>query len=323
MFPLATARRPAEQAGPRSSGGDSLLARVPRLREASESIVAPIIKGLQTMAGPATTIEGMVAGFSRVKASDVVAAHRPHVAVGAVALKDLSLSILVTLDATLVHALVDLLCGGNGIEEPAVEPRPVTPIDQQFAHIVVTLVAAAIQAEWAGMGFGAARAAKVEGPLPKDIVGARGDEVGTVNITIGIFGLHGTLRLVLPQGALDRFGTTAAEATARADAPDPRWATRLQQELGRAPVALAAYLEAKDIPLSSIAGLRVGQILALPTDARTRATLISDGRVLYRGEVGQDDSRYSLRIDEIVSEPAHVARMAARRSPYFEASKAQ
>lgn len=321
MFPLATARKPA--AAPRAGGSDGLLARMPRLREASESAVASIVKGLQTMAGPATTIEGMLAGFSRDKAGDIVAAHRPHAAAGAVTLKDLSLSILVTLDATLVHALVELLCGGNGVEVPAVEPRPVTPIDQQFAQIVVALVASAIQAEWAGMGFGAARAAKLEGPLPKDIVGARGDEVGTVNITIGIFGLHGTLRLVLPRAALDRFGTTATEAPAEADVADPRWATHLQQELGRAPVALAAYLDAKEIPLSSIAGLRVGQILALPTDARARATLISDGRVLYRGEIGQDDSRYSLRIDEIVSEPGHVARMAARRSPYFKVSKAQ
>ena len=39
--------------------------------------------------------------------------------------------------------------------------------------------------------------------------------------------------------------------------------------------------------------------MALQPDARMRATLFCDGRLLYRGELGQEEDRYSLRIDEI------------------------
>ena len=45
----------------------------------------------------------------------------------------------------------------------------------------------------------------------------------------------------------------------------------------------------------------------LPAAARSRVALVCDGRTLYRGELGQDDERFSLRIDEIVTENARTS----------------
>lgn len=320
MFPFSVARSTASESAAKSPEAGNLFSRAPQLRENSGLAVASIVKSLQTMAGPATTIDGILAGLSSAHPRDVIADHRPDAVVGAILVKDLGCIILVTLDSTLVHAMVELLCGGNGVEPMPAAPRPVTPIDHQFAQIIFTLAASAVQTEWASLGFASASASKIEGLLGADVFGARVEEVGVVDITIGIFGLHGTLRLVLPPVALDCFGGAEASGPETASS-DPFWTRQLQTEIGRASVALSAFLDAKDIPLGALAGLKIGQILPLPADARSRASLVSDGTVLYRGEVGRDETHYSLRIDELVSSPATTARKAARHSPYFDVSK--
>jgi flagellar motor switch protein FliM len=312
MFPFSVAPSTTAESAATPAETGSLFARAPKLKECSERAVASIVKNLQTLAGPATTIEGMMAGFSSSTVRAVLRGHREDSVIGSIVVKDLSCMILVMLDGTLVHAMVELLCGGNGVETQAAEPRPATAIDQQFAQIMFTQTAAAIQTDWAEFGFDSARAAKIEGMLSPDIFGARVEDVSVIDFTIGIFGLHGTLRLVLPPAARDRF--TADAENGQADGTDPLWMAQLQQEVGRAEVALSAYLDAKDIPLGALAALKIGQILPLPADARSRASLVSDGTVLYRGEIGRDDTHYSVRVSELVSEPTHMARVVPRRS---------
>ena len=318
MFPLATAAAASKPTAGRDGGARALLERAPSLAEDAERVVASVVKSLQKMAGTLTTIDGALTGLALLPAKDVLAAHRPEAAAAAIECLEANCVMLATLDATLVHAMVELLCGGKGAEPPPVTLRPVTSIDQQFAQIVFTLAAGAIQAEWARHGFGKARAVKIEGLPASDLIGPRNQDVAVVRTNIGAFGLHGVFQLVLPQAALDRFRPAESEAD-RPDAADPLWSSLLQKEIGQASVTLDAYLEAKDVTLAALADLRLGQILPLPAEARGRAALVSDGRVLYRGEIGQAANRYSLRIDEIVLEPtmgAPTAPPARRRSPF-------
>ena len=324
MFPFAKTaagdgpRRPSWQAG-----GDALLQQAPGLKDGTERLIASLVKSLQTMAGTATTIEGMTRGFAPAGLRDILAAHKADSVAALIECAALRCNIFVTLDSLLVHAIVELLCGGNGVEPIAEIPRDVTPIDQQFAHILVTLVASGIQKEWADRGFGTMRPQKLDGNIPADICGARVQDVGLVSISIAAFGLEGTMRLVLPPAALERFGNQDATEATTVESGDPLWTARLQHELGRAPVRVEAFLDAKDLTLGNISELKVGQIIALPPDTRSRATLVCDGRALYRGEVGQLDDRYSLRVDEIVTDaPKPAPDVRPTRSPLSELSRA-
>ena len=317
MFPLVAQKNAAPG---RPLPGNALHERAPRLKDGVERLVGVLVKNLQTMAGTTTTVEGTMAGAALEPLRDVVAAHPAEAVAGLIECADLGCKLLVTLNGRLVHSIVELLAGGNGGEPAPETPRPATAIDHQFSLILVTLAAAAVQSEWAEFGIGPTRAAKIEGPLVADLLGARIADVAVVRVTIGAFGQHGTLRLVLPPAAFDRFRREETAATAPGD--DPMWGDLLRREIGRASVTLDAYLDAKAVPLSSLAALRVGQVLALPNDARGAVSLVCDGRTLYRGEVGQDDGRYSLRIDEIVTEAASAARdQAARRHPFTALSR--
>ena len=304
MFPFAKPEAAQAKRGTWAGGGDGLLQRAPALKDASERVIVSMVKSLQTMAGTATTIEGMTKGLVPAQVRDILAAHRTDSVAALIECASVPCTILVTLDALLVHAIVELLCGGNGAEPLPEEPRDSTPIDQQFAHILVTLASTAIQKEWGTRGFGTVKAVKIEGTIPGDILGARVQDVGLMSVSIAAFGLEGTMRLVLPPAAVDKFGLADAVAPVASEAPDSNWTVQLQRELGRALVKVDAYLDAKDLTLGSIAELKVGQIITLPPDTRSRAMLVCDGRTLYSGELGQLDERYSLRIDDLLAEPS-------------------
>ena len=300
MFPLVTPKKHAF-----SRPGSQLEDRAGALQEGADRVIAALVKGLQTMAGTATTIEGLMAGAVLEPLREVIAAHQSDAVAGLIECAQIGCKLLVTLDGRLVHSIVELLSGGNGAEPPPDKPRPATAIDQQFSQILVTLAATAVQTEWAERGFGPTRAAKIEGPLAADLLGRRIEDVAVVRMTIVAFGQQGTLRLVLPPAALDRFRVVNGPAATAGD--DPAWRDRLHQEIGRAPVTLDAYLDAKPVALSELATLEVGQVLALPNDSRTRVSLVCEGRTFYRGEVGLDDANYSVRIEEIMAEPTPAA----------------
>ncbi len=315
MFPFTTLARGKQglvrgATASRAAGLDG----APALRDAVERVLARLVKGLQAMAGATTAIEGAVAGFASESAAAVVASHRPEGAAALLECPVLGCPMVVALDATLIHTLVELLCGGNGVEAPATD-RPASAIDRQFAQILFNLTASAIQVEWASFGFGPVKTARVEAGLAADVFGPRRAGIGVVDLTIGVFGLHGTLRLALPPEALERIRDASGEVGPAPATADPAWFDLLRREVGQAPVELAAYLDAKPLTLGALSELKVGQILAMPADARTRAALVGDGRTLYRGEIGQADGRYSLRVDETIPKPSPADGEAAVTVP--------
>lgn len=320
MFPLASASPQAatrRSARPDEAGG---FDAAPLLKPAAERLLAALVKSLGTMAGPVTTVEGALVGFRTVALRDHLASQRPGSVAAALECGGLGCTMLATLDPALVHTLVELLCGGDGSECRPDEMRPATGLDAQYAHIVATLAAGAVAAEWKEQGFSAVKPLKIEGTPPADICGAATREVGIATLAVTVFGLRGLFALALPPAALQAF---AGEATAQAEPAslDPAWSSLLRQEVGRAAVTVEVLLDALPLSLRQLSELKPGQVLALPAEARTRAALVCDGRTLYRGELGQDDDRYSLRIDEIAPFRTSPAPSAAR-SPIQDLIKA-
>ena len=315
MFPLATPTKSAQAAHRPDS---RLQDRAAALKDGADRVIAALVKDLRTMAGTATTIEGLMAGAALEPLREVVAAHPSDAVAGLIECTEIGCKLLVTLDGRLVHSIVELLSGGNGAEPAPETSRPATAIDRQFAQTLVTLAAAAVQTEWSELGFGPTRAVKIDGPLAADLVGGRIQEVAVVRATIVAFGQNGTLRLVLPPAALDRF--RGGKEPAAGD--DPAWRDLLRREIGRAAVTLDAYLDAKPLALSELAALEVGQVLALPSESRTRVSLVCEGRTFYRGEVGLDDASYSVRIEEIVPEPTAAPLDIGVRRPFPVLSRA-
>lgn len=305
MFPFAAASsRPAP---PRPAHEAASFEGAAALREAGERVLVALVKGLQAMAGQVTLIEGALTHLRTVPVRDHLATCRPECVAAAVSCAVPACSMLAVLDATLVHALVELLAGGTGAEPLPSVPRPATGIDGQYAGLLVALAASAIETEWAAAGFASVRATRLEGAVPADLLGTRFGHVGVLTFELAIFGLRGTATLALPPAALDPFArlAVAVEDDLSAVAPDPAWNAVLRRELGRAFVRVDALLEASALSLGAVASLKPGQLIAVAPAARSCVALVSDGRTIFRGELGQtDDERYCLRVDDIVADAA-------------------
>ena len=307
MFPLASALpQQARRPTPARAGDNGAFDGAPLLKDAAERVLASLVKSLGAMAGIMTTVEGALVGFRHVSLRDHLAAQRPGAVVSAIDCYGVGCTVLASLDTSFVHAVVELLCGGTGGECRPDEMRPASSIDAQYAHTIVALTAAAIAGEWKERGFGGAKPIRIEGPPQPDVCGAATREVGVVTLAIAIFGLRGLLSLALPPVALQAF---AGEAPTEAPPPstDPQWSSQLRQEVARAALTVDVMLEAMPLSLRQLSELKPGQVLALRPDARTRAALVCDGRGLYRGEIGQEEDRYTLRIDEIMPPPGPPA----------------
>ena len=328
MFPLASATpKQPNRSRPQRPGDGNAYDDAPLLKGAAERLLAALLKSLGTMAGPATIVEGALVGYRRVALRDHLAMQRPGTVSSALDCAGVGCTVLAGLDAALVHAVVELLCGGTGGECRPDEMRPATSIDMQYSHTLAALAAAAIAAEWQERGFTGVKPVRIEGAPQADVCGAATREVGVVTLAIAIFGLRGLLTLALPPTALQAF---AGEVETMAPPPDadPLWSTQLRQELARAAVTVDVLLDAMPLSLRQLSELKPGQVLALPSEARTRASLVCDGRTLYRGEIGQDENRYSLRIDEValpsiaLATPSAETFLRLRKSPLQDLTKA-
>ena len=225
MFPFtAVARDKQGSVRGGAKGHAAPLDGTPALRGAVESVLGRLVKGLQAMAGATTVVEGAVAGSASETAAALVASHGPEGAAALLESPALAYPMVATLDATLIHTLVELLCGGNGNEAP-VSGRPASAIDRQFAQILFNLVASAIQGEWASFGFGPVKVTRVEAGLPADVFGPHRAGIGVVDLTVGVFGQHGTLRLALPPQALERVLDASGDVEPSAVNSDPLGST--------------------------------------------------------------------------------------------------
>ena len=296
MFPFTAA--PAAPRAPKAA----LLTGAPGLRDGVDRLVAFLVKTLQTMAGESTAVEGLVSGMAAMQIRDVVTAHRPETVAATIACAGLPCTLLVTLDPVLVHTLVELLTGGDGREPPPEPARPVTAIDAQFTQILAALMASGVEKEWAGNGFGAAKAQRQDGALSAEVCGPRVALVGVITVTLSLFGQRGTALLVLPPAALDAF-PQGAPSPEPVPPPDPEWRVGLQRELGLAPIRVEAFLQAERLALGAIAKLAVGDVVELAPMARSRAALVCDGRTFYLGELGLDGESFCVRVGEAVVQP--------------------
>lgn len=323
MFPLASDAPQGRARGTRPGAAGAFEA-VPLLEGAAERLLAALLKSLGAMAGATTTVEGALVGFRTVALRDHLAAQRPGAVAATLECAAPACTALLTMDAALVHAAVELLCGGDGRECRPDEMRPATAIDAQYAGTVATLLAAAAAAEWKEHGFSGLKSARIEGKPAATVCGPATRSVGVVTLAVAIFGLRGLLTVALPPPALERFADGDATRTTAAAPADPAWATQLRGEVTRAAVTVDVFLDAQPLSLQALSRLRPGQVLALPAEAGKRATLNCDGRALYRGEIGQEDGRYCLRIDEAAAAapaaaPPFPLRRAGRRDATIKA----
>ncbi len=208
--------------------------------------------------------------------------------------------VVLRFDKRFVGTAVEAMFGGSGDEDGAAEdrPGPLSPIEAGVADAVATQVAAAL-----GEVLGEAAPVTIlfDRMLPKLDPAAFGKPQAPLLVarfSLAALGTAAALDMLLSQAALDLMGEDLGAFLdgTRAPAPDPDWSERLGAEVGRASVSVTAMVDALPLTLAAVAGLRPGQVLAMPPGAGSRVRLRSGERDLFGCELGQSNGLLTVRI---------------------------
>lgn len=219
--------------------------------------------------------------------------------VGAFQSVDKNTRVLIGADPACVDAALEALLGSDG-SEPADASRAPTRIGMRVAEAVFRHVLDALRPAMSG---GKGPALELDGletaeklPAP-----ARPDQLAfKATFDFSALGRAGELFVVLPQSALHGVGLAVVPGggASQAGPGDAGWGERIEREVHRTEVTLQAVLDERELTLSEIAGLRVGQVLPLKATPRSNVRVICNDQTMFWCELGQAEGVYTLRIKD-------------------------
>ena len=193
-------------------------------------------------------------------------------------------------------AVVDRAFGGQG--DAVVVARALTPLEQRVADGVAAAVPALVREAFRLPVVLEAPGAGLADPAEFPIRDR--DEVFVVlRLTLLADGLDAGWTLGLP---LEAFAPLFATAEAVA-APPPVMSHDNARELQQAHVALAVRMPLCRVRAGRLAALAVGDTLTTEHPTGTPVEVLVNGRIRFRGTVGQVNGRLGLQITEVVSTP--------------------
>jgi flagellar motor switch protein FliM len=206
-------------------------------------------------------------------------------------------------DRDFVFTLVEMLFGGDGAEPPLDEARALTGIEVQVAHFAFEQLGLALQGAFSMLGPSRFRFERSETRMDFAAAGRRSHPAVVARFILQALNRGGEMFVIVPQSALAQFRPVLSrKATRDSAAIDPAWARKIGQEVGRTEVAVRAILESHDYTLGDIAGLHVGQVLAMPATLKSRVTVESNAQPLFLAYLGQADGYHTLCIDEPIDQ---------------------
>lgn len=206
-------------------------------------------------------------------------------------------------DHRFISVVVEACFGGGGDDPQLTNRDSLSPIESSIAEAITEQVAQAITA-----GFATVLPTEVvlEPIRPKPdltLLGKPGVPILAATLVLHGIGQPAELEILIPQAALRPFRDRLAGGLDETDpVPDHQWSERLEAEVGRATMQVEASIGLPSMTLGDIARLQVGQVLALPTGARSKVFLGCGADELFRCELGQSAGFYTVRIEDCVGQ---------------------
>jgi len=200
-------------------------------------------------------------------------------------------------DLSLPFALhyIERTFGGTG--EPQMFERPLTPLEQNALAAVVgtvpALLAQAFRLPAIGPQHGAYESDPASLPLP-----ARDQAMLVLRFDVRSAGLECTWTFGLPLAELESLFVTPDDALSA-----PQASAENARGLQQAHVAMVARLPLFRVSARELSGLAPGDSLPCGHPVETQAEVLVNGRIRFRGVVGQVRGRLGLRITETVATP--------------------
>ena len=277
------------------------LDRLPMLNVIFDRLATACGDGLKHLA--ASSIFYTLSGVESGRLGDFLDAYDANAVVAIFHAPEWDGHVLVGFDRDFIFTVMEVLFGADGTEPPVEDERTFSAIELRVAHMIFEQVGGALESSFGLVSQTPFRLERMETRMEFAVIGRRSNKA--VQATFLLQGLNrgGEMFLVVPQTVLNPLRPSLARVlTGESAARDPRWTQQIAAEVQRAEVRLRAVLEERHLTLGEIAGLSVGQVLALDATPATRIKLEGNDRPLFWCHAGQSQGAYVLRIDEVIQD---------------------
>ncbi|AWB19632.1 flagellar motor switch protein FliM [Methylobacterium currus] len=212
--------------------------------------------------------------------------------------------ILVGLDRDFVFTMVEALFGADGSEQPVDDERAFSAIELRIAQMILEQVGRALESSFGLVSKTAFHLERTETRMEFAVIGRRSNKAIQAKFLIQALSRGGEMFIIIPQSVLNPLRPSLAKVLTGETSTrrDPRWASQIAAEVQKTTVHLRAVLEERHLTLGEIAGLKVGQVIALDATPATRIKLEGNDKPLFWCHAGQSQGAYVLRIDEAISQ---------------------
>jgi flagellar motor switch protein FliM len=205
-------------------------------------------------------------------------------------------ALMLVADPDAVAVLVAALFAGD-------PDLPVTPIRRPLSPTETAVAGLAFRALAEAVNGSGERSFEIRFPLPAAITGeAIAKQVvrdgPAVSVAFRLFSGSGsgTITMFMPQRVLLKHRGDTVPEPAQDKAAQRNWGERLSEEVMRSTVQVTATMPLARLTLGEVAGLKIGQVLALGSDAQRGVHLRARKQTLFVCEFGKLGQNYTVRI---------------------------
>jgi len=218
---------------------------------------------------------------------------------------------LFTVNSSLIYSIVDVLLGGRrSANTMRAEGRPYTTIESALVEQLIEVVLDDVRAAFEPLAPVTFTLDRLE-TNPRFAVISRPENASIlVKLRIDMEDRGGRIELVLPYATLEPIRELLVQMfVGEKFGQDTIWEGHLATELWSTQVAIDAVLDEREISLSDVMNLEVGQTLMLNATPDAKVDLRCGGISLANGKMGRVGDKISVRVEKGLSE--RVRQLAA------------
>ena len=205
---------------------------------------------------------------------------------------------LVSVDTTLVYAIVDMLLGGRNAPPSKAEGRPYTEIERslvrQFLQVVLDSLSQAFEAV-VPVTFELDR---LESQPAFAAITRENTAAIKFSVSAAMGNRDGRLDFVIPYGTLEPVRDKLAQVTMTgAGGSDEIWHRHFGSELPRARADIRVILDEAQLTVRDLMELQPGATLALDTRRGDSLRVRANGKDVFMGRMVTQNERYAVEID--------------------------
>jgi len=211
---------------------------------------------------------------------------------------------LVTLDASLIYTMVDILLGGRRAAKPVrVEGRPYTTIEQDLVKRLVDVVLADMSAAFEPLSPATFQFERLETNPRFATITRPANPVLLVRLRVDVEERSGIVEIMLPHATLEPIRDLLLQMfMGEKFGQDTVWEKHLGKELRHTDVAVEAILNEKEITLGDVMRFKIGSTILLDCMPDDDVVLKCGGVPVTKGKLGRMGDHMAVAISEPVGQ---------------------